>query len=311
MQNGENPFKAKINQLKFYNIITEKLEIENDIIIVPLDDYVRVKQASEIHFMHPHAPISPFLNDVGFYICYKEGTTNMLKLCQVYFNKRDFFVKESFETPLYEEEGGIPLDIVCTEIGCCILIKDSREENNLYIEMISHEGELIWRNNIMQNGENPFKAKINQLKFYNIITEKLEYGFEAMFHPYSGRLAYGNKRIACIFSYKNNFGGKDENRIDNSADLIITYSEDGTEVNLVCPWSTSHSLTQRALFNGKYFFTASLGDFEPQNIKIVRFDSNLPINLEKLNQNENENENQKYNKNNELEKIEEEKITKN
>ena len=64
--------------------------------------------------------------------------------------------------------------------------------------MISHKGELIWRNNIMQNGENPSKAKINQLKFYNIITEKLEYGFEAMFHPYSGRLAYGNKRIACI-----------------------------------------------------------------------------------------------------------------
>ena len=143
--------------------------------------------------------------------------------------------------------------------------------------MINHEGELIWRNNIMQNGENPFKAKINQLKFYNIITEKLEYGFEAMFHPYSGRLAYRNKRIAYIFSYKNNYEGKDEDGIDNSADLIITYSEDGTEVNLVCPWSTSHSLCQRALFDGKYFFTASLGDSEPQNIKIVRFDSNLPI----------------------------------
>ena len=49
-------------------------------------------------------------------------------------------MKNYFETPLYEEEGGIPLEIVCTEIGCCILIKDSLEENNLYIEMISHEG---------------------------------------------------------------------------------------------------------------------------------------------------------------------------
>ena len=74
---------------------------------------------------------------------------------------------------------------------------------------------------------------------------------------------------------------------------------------MVCPWSTSHSLTQRALFNGKYFFTASLGDSEPHNIKIVRFDSNLSIHLCKYNQIENENNNDI--KSNELEKIEEEK----
>ena len=110
--------------------------------------------------------------------------------------------------------------------------------------MVSHEGELLWRNNIMQNGEDPIKSKINQIKFYNIETEKIEYGTEAMFHPYSGRLAYGYGRIACIFSYKNNFGGKDkDDRIENSADMILTYTEDGTEVNLVYPWPTSLSLT--------------------------------------------------------------------
>ena len=283
-----------------------KLESADDIIIVALGDYSQVKQTADIHFSHSSAPISPFLKENGFYISYNEETTNMLKLCQVYFNRRAEFIYGFFETPLYEEEGGFPLDIVCTDIGCCLLIKDSREENNLYIEMVSHEGELLWRNNIMQNGENPIKAKINQLLFYNIYKEKLEYGIEAMFHPYCGRLAYGNGRIACIFSYKNNFCGKDkEERIDNSADIIITYSEDGTEVNLVCPWSTSHSLTQRALFDGKYFITASLGDSEPHNIKVVRFEPNLPIHLGNYNPPNRIGKNNLLNK--ELEKIEEEK----
>ena len=257
-----------------------KLENEDDIIIVPLGEFSHVKQSSEIHFTPSSAPISPFIKDIGFYISYNEETTNMLKLCQIYFNKRTEFIKSYFETPLYEEEGGLPLDIVCTDKGCCLLVRDSREENILYIEMVSHEGELLWRNNIMQNGDNPIKAKINQFIFYNTETEKLEYGTEAMFHPYSGRLAYGKGRITCIFSYKNNFGGKNkEDRIDNSADIILTYNEDGTEVNLVCPWSTSHSLTQRAMFDGKYFYTASLGDSEPHNIKVVRFEPSLPIHL--------------------------------
>ena len=303
---GEFHYEVK----KIINIYPEKIETkledENDIIIVPLGDISRVKLTSEIHFSPPVAPISPFIKENGFYISYNEEATNMLQLCQVYFNRRGEFIKGFFDTPLYEEEGGLPLDIVCTEIGCCLLVRDSREENILYIEMVSHQGELLWKNNIMQNGDNPIKAKINQLKFYNIYNENLEYGTEAMFHPYSGRLAYGNGRIACIFSYKNNFGGKDkDDRIDNSADIILTYSEDGTEVNLVCPWSTSHSLTQRAVFDGKYFFTASLGDFEPNNIKLVKFEPNLPIHLGNYNPPNQINKNNfKYN---ELEKIEEEK----
>ena len=100
---------------------------------------------------------------------------------------RDFFVKESFETPLYEEEGGLPLDIVCTDKGCCLLVRDSREENILYIEMVSHEGELLWRNNIMHgygklitNEKKKFgiweggsmKEKLKKNDFYKKINEK-------------------------------------------------------------------------------------------------------------------------------------------
>ena len=303
---GEFNYEIK-RVINIYAPIAETtLKSDNDIIIVPLEDIAQVKKPSDIHLTPPVAPISPFLKENGFYICYTQETTNMLKLCQVYFNKRGEFITGYFDVPLYEEEGAQPLDICCTEIGCCLLVKDLREDNILYIEMVSHEGELLWKNNIMQNGDNPIKAKINQIKFYNIYNENIEYGTEAMFHPYCGRLAYGNGRIACIFSYKNNFGGKDkDDRIDNSADIILTYSEDGTEVNLVCPWSTSHSLTQRALFDGKYFYTASLGDFEPSNIKIMRFEPSLPIHLGNYSPPDQLNKNVfKYN---ELDEIEEEK----
>ena len=53
----------------------------------------------------------------------------------------------------------------------------------------------------MQNGSFPVEAKINQLIFYNDETKKPEFGMNAMFNPYSGRLSYGARRIMVIFSY--------------------------------------------------------------------------------------------------------------
>ena len=105
-----------------------------------------------------------------------------------------------------------------------------------------------------------------------------------MFHPYSGRLCYGARRILCIFSYMNNFGVRvGGGREDNSGDLIITYSDDGTEVNLVSNWSTTHSLTQRSYFDGRYFYTAALGDAHPANIKVLRIDPILKIDINNKN----------------------------
>jgi hypothetical protein len=86
----------------------------------------------------------------------------------------------------------------------------------------------------------------------------------------------------CIFSYKNHFGVRvGGSREDNSGDLIITYTDDGTEVNLVQNWSTSHSLTQRSYFDGQYFYTASLGDYHPANIKVLRIDPMLKVEINK------------------------------
>lgn len=132
----------------------------------------------------------------------------------------------------------------------------------------------------MQNGSYPIEAKVNQLIFYNDKTRKPEFGMNAMFHPYSGRLCYGARRIMCIFSYMNNFGVRvGGGREDNSGDLIITYSDDGTEVNLVSNWSTTHSLTQRTYFDGKFFYTAALGDAHPANIKVLRIDPILKFDI--------------------------------
>ena len=104
----------------------------------------------------------------------------------------------------------------------------------------------------------------------------------AMFNPYSGRLSYGARRIMCIFSYMNHFGVRvGGSREDNSGDLIITYTDDGTEVNLLQNWSTTHSLTQRSYFDGKYFYTASLGDAHPANIKVLRIDPVLKVDVNK------------------------------
>ena len=65
--------------------------------------------------MHASAPIAPLIQDTGFYISYNEETTNILKLCKINFKYNEGNFKSYFDPPLYEEDGGIPLDIVSTK----------------------------------------------------------------------------------------------------------------------------------------------------------------------------------------------------
>ena len=258
---------------------------KDQIFVLQLGDLFKVRGINDIHFSRAVAPIAPLMYENGFYIAFNSKNENKLKLFRIFIDEKSKSMKEYFKgEPLYEEESSLPLDICCTPYGCCLLLTDSRDEDTLFIEMVSHKGELMWRNNIMQNGSFPVEAKINQLIFYNDITKKPEFGMNAMFHPYSGRLSYGARRIMCIFSYMNHFGVRvGGSREDNSGDLIITYSDDGTEVNLVQNWSTTHSLTQRSYFDGQYFFTAALGDAHPANIKVVRIDPMLKFEINKNN----------------------------
>ena len=257
-----------------------ELNSKDQIFILQLGDLFKVKFNDNIHFSRSVAPIAPLLYENGFYIAFNNILINKLLLFKVLIDKNSKSLREYFKKPIYEEESSIPLDIVCTSYGCCLLLTDSRDDDLLFIEMISPQGKVIWRNNIMQNGTFPVKAQMNQLIFYNDQTKKPEFGMNAMFHPYSGRLSYGARRILCIFSYKNFFGMRQGGgREDNNGDIIISYTEDGSEVNLACPWSTTHSLTQRSFFDGRYFYTASLGDAHPANIKVVRIDPILKMTI--------------------------------
>ena len=280
--------KKTLNIYSKTNLDSEETDLKSkdQIFILQLGDLFKVRGVNSVHFSRSVAPIAPLMYENGFYIAFNNKLDNKLLLFRIFIDSKSKSMREYFKRPIYTEESSLPIDICCTPYGCCLLLTDSRDEDSLFIEMIGHDGKLLWRNNIMQNGSYPIEAKVNQLIFYNDKTKKPEFGMNAMFHPYSGRLCYGARRIMCIFSYMNNFGVRvGGGREDNSGDLVITYSDDGTEVNLVSNWSTTHSLTQRTHFDGRYFYTASLGDAHPANIKVLRIDPMLKIDLNNKNLN--------------------------
>ena len=298
--------KRNINIYEHNTNIEEdtKLQHQNDILIYSFSKQFKVKRVKQVHFTNQIAPICPMQNRNGFYIGFNDICDNTFKLFKAIIeevnNNNDnnntstttsciLPLKQSLSKPIYTLYGGMPLDILSTPNGIALLLTDTRDTNTLYIQLITEQGRLLWRNNIMQNGPYPLKAEANQLMFFNNVTEKVEFGMNAMFSPFSGRLCYARGKILCIFSYMNNFGVLQGVRNDNNGDTIITYSLDGSEVNLVSAWSTTHSLKQRAMYDGKYFYTASLGDAGPANVKVMRIEpyiknrvdiSNLKANIQ-------------------------------
>ena len=296
--------KRNINIYEHNTNIEEdtKLQHKNDILIYAFSKQFKVKRIKQIHFTNQIAPICPLQNRNGFYIGFNDICDNTFKLFKAIIEDnnnnnnntttsslRVLPLKQSLSKPIYTLYGGMPLDILSTPNGIALLLTDTRDTNTLYIQLITEQGRLLWRNNIMQNGPYPLKAEANQLMFFNNVTEKVEFGMNAMFSPFSGRLCYARGKILCIFSYMNNFGVLQGVRNDNNGDTIITYSLDGSEVNLVSAWSTTHSLKQRAIYDGKYFYTASLGDAGPANVKVMRIEpyiknrvdiSNLKANIQ-------------------------------
>jgi hypothetical protein len=86
-----------------------------------------------------------------------------------------------------------------------------------------------------------------------------------MFEPNSGRLAYGNGRIAAIFGHKNYFGSQGFHQ----SDTMLSFSE--TKPNDVkLAWGdvgySGHSLVQRMIFDGTSFVSAALGDAYPEGL---------------------------------------------
>ena len=294
-------YNLNCNFTVFYEVnytITKKLEIygndddkedtelidENQIKIVNLGNLFKVKRINEVHFSHSIAPISPLIKELGFYISFNDLCDNQMKVFKIILDNTENSFLDQFKNPLYKYDNGIPYDIASTNNGLIILMGDTRDSNLLFIQYINSKGEMIWRNNIMSNGQNPLKPEKNQLLFFNPETDNIEFGMNAMFNPISGRLSYGYGRILCVFSYMNHFGlTREGEREDNNGDTVVTYSEDGTQVHLVQSWSTTHSLCQRCVYNGNYFFQCSLGDAAPANINLLRIDPKVKLKLDTKN----------------------------
>ena len=257
-----------------------KLISADQVLVYNIGELYKAQRVNGVHFSNQIAPIAPLSKENGFYIAFNDMQDNNMKVFKILLEKLTLSINESFKKPFYTLYNGVPCDIVCVPTGAVLLMRDLRDENTLYVMSITEDGRVLWRNNIMQNGAYPLKAEPNQLLFYDNTNEKIEFGMNAMFKPYSGRLAFGQGKIICIFSYMNNFGVANGQRHDNNGDTIVTYSLDGSEVHLVSAWSTTHSLAQRAWYDGRFLYTASLGDCGPSNVKVLRVEPSIKLKLD-------------------------------
>lgn len=244
-----------------------------------IDNICLVEKNDYVHFQSQTVLFCNCLSEFSYFIiCFYDLNNIKLKIfkCSIEHLKLD-------RQPLFTLDYAIPISITNTSKGYSILCKDSRDDNLLFILGISPFGEILWRNIIMQNGNLPIFPQKDQLMFYDPMNEKPVFGMETMHRPISGSLAYGNNKICCLFSYYNYFGSNIKGeREDNQGDSIVIYSDNGMEVNLVNSWSTTHSLCHRLFFSNGYFYSASLGDGHPQNIKILRIDGIIKNNIKNI-----------------------------
>jgi hypothetical protein len=247
--------------------LNTKLKKFNQILVKPVVNH-KVKRNDLLHLTNPSVCIAKRpISSGGCLIAFQD--INM-QLNVLIFDEDKF----KFSKPIYNLDNALPLDIVYTDKGYVLLLRDTRDPNILLVQHISESGETVFSNVIMCNGHNPVRAEINQIIFFDN-EGKPVFGMNAMHRPISGKLAYGNGRILVIFSYTNYFGATKGVREDHLGESIISYKQDGTEVNLAKSWSTSHSLAQIALFNDNCFITASLGDAYPQNIRVYNINPKI------------------------------------
>ena len=276
----EGNYEITVNLLFFGNrviIIKKKIFIQNYVnyptffngeeqIFTQKLEFTHCKRIEAIHFTFASSTIIP-RREGGMYLVYHDILDYKLKVLKL--NSKPFIIQDF----IFEKEFLTHLDAVATDLGICMLLTDIRDPDYLFLMLINEKGEIIFKRNIMQNGSLPINAFNDQLMFINPITVKPYHGMNAMHKPKTGKLCYGKGKILAIFSYYNYFGySKMRDREDNNGDSILVFNEDGSDVHLASIWSTSHSLKVSTSFDGRYFYTASLGDALPQNIKLVRVD---------------------------------------
>lgn len=86
-----------------------------------------------------------------------------------------------------------------------------------------------------------------------------------MFNPHNGRLTYMRDKIFVVFAHYNYFGLYDNGsrNVHTGDSSVFLRATDGENVGHSFTWGSSHSLTQRVIYDGYYLYTATLGDAYP------------------------------------------------
>jgi hypothetical protein len=221
---------------------------------------ISANRITALHFNGATAPMAA-KHDSGAYILYKEKDTNALKIQEV---DNDMAAVKIIDL----KQTATPLAITTsTDLGIVVYAQDATDTNYSWLALFGHDGSLKWKKTIMNNGKDPNSAP-EQIEFYN--TDKtLPFGMKCMHKPHNGELSLGRGKIFLVFAHYNNFKCGESSRDDHTGDTMITCNHEGGNFMLGSAWSASHSLTQRALYDGKQFITSTLGDAFPQQIKFT------------------------------------------
>ena len=215
----------------------------------------------KMHFRGASAPMAA-KPEGGAYVLYsfeKDKRLEVMELDNQLKEKKIFNLKMK----------GRPMAIACTDSGFVIYIQDGDDKHKSKVASFSTHGELRWFKILMNNGDKP-KENRDQIMFHDE-KGKIVFGMEAMYRPDSGRLAVGRNRIVLIFSHYNNFkAGLEGQELDShTGDTTISMDLNGRNLLLGRAWGTTHSLSQRLVYDGLNFLTASLGDAFPQGVRFT------------------------------------------
>lgn len=189
-------------------------------------------------------------DDNGAYILYTEIDSSNLKVLEV--------DNEGKKIKTYDLKcQGKPYDIETTSFGFVFMARD--EPHFLYVKAWDvKKDSQKWHKTIMNNGAEPTEA-IDQINLGN------KFGTRVMYKPHNGRLTYMRDKIFIVFAHYNFFGFKDDgSRNAHTGDSTVFLGvNDGENLGWAFNWGSSHSLTQRVIYDGYYLYTATLGDAFP------------------------------------------------
>ena len=208
-----------------------------------------------IHFQYSNSPIAP-RTDGGYYISF----TDEVKYLHILSYDKDNNLIKDFNTT----EKAYPFDITATDYGFAIYLLDGDDNNHAYLSLYNKKFELVNKIQIMNNYANDNNKNSNQISRYSKSGTPV-YGMESMYRPQSGKLKYSRGRIFLIFSHYNYFPIQGS----HTGDTTVTFNDVLQDMDFGPTWGTSHSLIQSGTFDEYYFWTAALGDGNPEGILVA------------------------------------------